>query len=324
MTAFNALPEEFDAVIRNSRRVVALAIAGAVAIAPVISGCGAGSNPQSAAPTQLTEGVNASVPKGAATSQVDIRNMFLLGPQADKMFTTGASVPLYATIINQVEGRQDRLVRVAAPDFAQAKITGGAVTLPPAQPTGEGTPVTLTGPAAAPTPAATDKKTKQPGAGATEQPGATDRPSGEATRPGAEATPQPGQQTSPPASDSPTATPPPGSPTTRPTDTTGVTPEGKAPTVVLSGLNRQLLGGETLRIQLEFEHAGSIEIAVPVVPHQREYAEYAAVSPGVPAPGATATPTTPAPAGSPGHGSTPEGTQSPTPGGAETPATGGH
>jgi hypothetical protein len=75
---------------------------------------------------------------------------------------------------------------------------------------------------------------------------------------------------------------------------------------VLTGLNRQLFGGETLRVQLEFENAGTIELSIPVVPQQHEYAEYAAVSPGVPAPGASPTPASPAPEGS------------------HSPATGGH
>ncbi|MEW2355318.1 hypothetical protein [Spirillospora sp. NPDC029432] len=323
-------------MIRNSRRVVALAIAGAVAIAPVISGCGAGANPQTAAPTQLTEGVNASVPKGAATSQVDIRNMFLLGPQPDKMLPAGASVPLYATVINQVKGRGDRLVGVSSADFAQVKITGGAVTLPAAQPSGEGTAVTLTGQAAAatPSPTAGATKTKKPDATESGQPGATESGRPEATesgQPGAAETDRPATgETSPPASESPTATPPPGAATTRPTAATDTDPKGNAPTVVLTGLKRQLLGGETLRLRLQFEKAGSIELSVPVVPQQNEYAEYVAVSQGVPAPGATVTPSTPAPAGGEGgHGSTPEGghggsqTPSPATSASETPAEGG-
>ncbi|MFB4317375.1 hypothetical protein [Actinomadura sp. 21ATH] len=324
-------------MIRNSRRVVALAIAGAVAIAPVISGCGAGANPQTAAPTQLTEGVNASVPKGAATSQVDIRNMFLLGPQPDKMLPAGASVPLYATLINQVKGRADRLVSVSSADFAQAKITGSAIALPAAQPTGEGSPVTLTGQAAAatPSPSAGATKTKKPETGESGRPGAT-----ESGRPGSTGSPSPGTtesgqptgETSPPASESPTATPPPGAATTRPTAATDADPEGNAPTVVLTGLKRQLLGGETLRVRLQFEKAGSIELSVPVVPQQNEYSEYVAVTQGVPAPGASAAPSSPAPAEG-GHGSTPEGghggsqapSQSPTPATStsEAPAAGG-
>lgn len=111
-------------MIRNSRRMVVLAVAGAVAIAPVVSGCGAGEEPQTAAPTQLTEGVNVSVPKdrpGAA--QIDLRHMFLLGPEAGRPIPAGTSLALYGVIINQVQGRQDRLVSVGSPAFGgEAKI----------------------------------------------------------------------------------------------------------------------------------------------------------------------------------------------------------
>jgi copper(I)-binding protein len=123
--------KENDAVIRMSRRVAALAIAGAVVIvAPVISGCGAGSEPQSSAPTQLTDGVNASVPKGADVSQVDIRNMFILGPPPGQKLAAGSAAPLYASLINRVAGTDDRLVSVTSPSFTEATITGSAVQLP--------------------------------------------------------------------------------------------------------------------------------------------------------------------------------------------------
>ncbi|XVQ11772.1 hypothetical protein ACQP1W_04060 [Spirillospora sp. CA-255316] len=312
-------------MIRNSRRVVALAIAGAVAITPVISGCGAGSEPQSAAPTRLTEGVNASVPKNAETAQVDIRNLLLLGPKPDQMLKAGASVPLYATIINQVKGRQDRLVAVSSPDFAQVRITGDAVTLPAAQPSGEGTPVTLTGqapagqPAGQPTATGTPQPEGAPTGGATAAPtggatatptgGATPRPTGEATgqateRPTGEATaqaterPEGGATTSPSPGGSPAAT----------GGAAPAQPGAKAPTVVLTGLKKDLIGGEHIRVQLRFEQAGGIELTVPVVPQQGEYTGYAAVSAGVPAPGASEGHGTPAPAGgSGGHGGAPGG-----------------
>ena len=301
-------------MIRNSRRAVALAIAGAVAVAPVISGCGAGSRPQSAAPTQLTEGVNASVPQGAATSQVDIRNMFLLGPRPDQALPAGSSLPLYGTIINQVEGRQDRLVSVTSPSFGSAQITGGAVTLPPARPSGEGTPVTLVGEApqqpqpaqqqgrpgqpgqqqgqsgqqqgqqqgqATPTGRATPTPTREPGT-----PRSTTSPSPRPT------TPSPGAAASRPA-DTATPTPPEGGATAQPSNAP-IPPRGKVPLVVLSNLNlRQVLGGESIRVRLQFEHAGTIEILVPVVPQQNEYGSYVAVSTGIPAPGGSPTPSTP-------------------------------
>lgn len=121
-------------MIRNSRRVVALAIAGAVAIAPVISGCGAGFDPQTSIPTQLTEGVNVSVPIDSdSASQVEIRNMFVLGPQNGAEVAAGGSVPLYAGMINRVNGQPDRLIGVNSADFQSAQIKGGGVQLPPHQ-----------------------------------------------------------------------------------------------------------------------------------------------------------------------------------------------
>ncbi|MBA9003261.1 copper chaperone PCu(A)C [Thermomonospora cellulosilytica] len=119
-------------MIRNSRRVFALTVAGAVAFAPVMSGCAAGHTPQTAMPTQLTEGINVTVPQGAKRSEIDIRNMFVLGPAAGATAAPGSAVPLYATLINQVQGRPDRLVSVTSPDVTRVQIAGGAVALPAA------------------------------------------------------------------------------------------------------------------------------------------------------------------------------------------------
>ncbi|MFC9973647.1 hypothetical protein ACFVH6_22405 [Spirillospora sp. NPDC127200] len=297
-------------MIRNSRRVVALAIAGAVAITPVLSGCGAGTNPQSAAPTRLTEGVNASLPKGAAAPQIDVRNMFLLGPKPDATFNAGSSVPLYAWVINQVKERGDRLVSVESPDFAQVKITGGAVAVPPAKPSGEGSLVSLVGDGAAGSPSAgatpsgtaaageTAKPTSKPSGDKTAKPTASPTPTGMGATPseGASASAQPGSESSNTPSAPATAA-----------DTPAAT-SGKAPLVVLTGLKRTLLGGETLKVTLKFENAGSIEVPVPVIPQQGEYASYTAVSTGVPVPGASS----PSPSGSPAGE-----------GGSHEPATGG-
>ncbi|MFC6879981.1 MULTISPECIES: copper chaperone PCu(A)C [Actinomadura] len=320
--------------------MVTLAIAGAVAIAPVISGCGAGSEPQTAAPTQLTEGVNVTIPKDhPGKAQIDVRNMFLLGPRPEMTFGQGSSVPLYATIVNQVKDRPDRLVGVSSADFAQVKITGGAVALPAAKQTGLGSAVRLMG-QAAPTPPATGK----PSNGKTPKPGA--KPSGGAaggTTPSPGSTPTAGATTPPPAAPSAGAT---GSDAEGPgasaTPSAGVTeatgapaappaPDGKAPLVVLTGLTKPLLGGETVRLRLQFEKAGSVDVSVPVIPQQGEFASYAAVSAGAPAPGATAAPTAgetaPAPeggthgSGQPSAPATPEGTP-PTGGAGETPEAG--
>ncbi|GAA4098927.1 hypothetical protein [Actinomadura miaoliensis] len=321
-------------MIRDSRRVVALAIAGAVAIAPVLSGCGAGSEPQTAAPTQLTEGVNASVPKGAKIPQVDVRNMFLLGPKPGMQFGPGSSLPLYATIINQVRGRQDRLVSVSSPAFAQARIAGGAVVLPAAQENGVATAVTLNGGAAEPgasaSPSAPAKpsgspepgaESPRPGAspsatkeGGAEEPTATPRATATATAQEERTTspsPSAGEQTGAPQTTAP------GQPAPEPV------PAGKGSVVVLTSLNRQLIGGEVLPVTLRFEHAGSIEVNVPVIPQQGEFSTYAPVSGGSPLPGATATSSAPASPAPGGHEGAPEPTGGATPAGGaghESPA----
>ena len=251
-------------MIRNSRRVVALAIAGAVAIAPVISACGAGETPQTAAPTQLTDGVNAHVPQEDKVSKIDIRNMFLLGPAPDQSLAAGSSLPLYATVINQVKGQPDRLVAVTSDAFSQSKIAGGALVIPAADPSGKGSAVSLLGTAPAETPSASP----------------TGKPSGKPT-------------TSPSATPSTSA---PAESATTPPAATGTT----APLVLLTGLNREVRGGETVRLRLQFEHAGSVEVSVPVIPRQGEYTTYAPApeaTTATPAPGTSesATPGSPSP-----------------------------
>ncbi|MEU5876680.1 hypothetical protein [Spirillospora sp. NPDC047279] len=300
-------------MIRNSRRVVALAIAGAVAIAPVITGCGAGETPQSAAPTQLTEAINASVPQGDKVSKIDIRNMFLLGPQADKAFPQGSSLPLYGVLINQVKA-PDRLVAVSSPNFAQARVSGGALTLPAASQDGVGSVVNLLGPAsAAATP--TPKPAKPSGGAAkpteTPSPGATASPESTATPESPAASESPAAPESPGATAS--ASPGASATTTPPAAETPVSPTGKGPLVVLTGLTGELRGGETIKVTLQFEKAGSIELSVPVIPQQGEFTEYVAVSAGVPVPGAATSPSATPTGGGAGHGGSEQGT--PTQGG---------
>lgn|GEM_PF-479353 len=203
-------------MIRNSRRVFALTVAGAIALAPVLSGCAAGHTPQTAMPTQLTEGVNVSVPQDAKVAQIDIRNMFVLGPAPGSTAAAGSAVPLYATLINQVQGKADRLVEVSSPAFRQAQIPGGGIALPAAG-SESGTAVRLI-------------------------------PEGQ----------------------------------TPPAELPGLT----SPPVVLQGLTSPLIGGETIRLTLRFEQAGSITVPVPVVPWQQEFATYSPV-PTAPAPSPT-------------------------------------
>ncbi|MFC4913339.1 hypothetical protein [Actinomadura gamaensis] len=328
-------------MIRNSRRVVALAFAGAVAMAPVLSGCGAGEEPQTAAPTQLTEGVNAWVPKNEpARPQVSIRNMFLLGPEPDKALPAGSSVPLYGTLINEVPGRADRLVSVSAPEFGQAKLASDGVVLPPAKERGMGSAVSLLGTGAAGHPTTPGHVT--PSGTPSGKPTGT-KPSKPGTKPstGAPTTPASGNPTAPasgsptaPASGSPTA-PASGAPTTpagespsAPTSGEATpAPGGKSPLVVLTQANKQLLGGEAIQVTLQFEKAGTVTLTVPVIPQQNEFSTYVAVSQSTPfnptpstgpsgsgEPTGSTTPTSPAtPSGSatPGRSGEPEGTQTP-------------
>ncbi|MCP9982394.1 copper chaperone PCu(A)C [Actinomadura madurae] len=238
-------------MIRNSRRVVVLAIAGAVAIAPVVSGCGAGEEPQSAAPTQLTEGVNVTVPKNRpAAPQIDLRNMFLLVPEPGKAVAPGTSLPLYGAIINQVKGRADRLVAVSSPAFGgPGKIDGGALALPPAAPDGTGSFVKLLGtPAPTPTPT---RQTRRPGG--TPTAGATQQPTGQG------ATPEPtGQGATPNVSETPTS-----GNTASPRQTVPAPQGGEQPLVVLPSLTQELHAGASVPVTMRFEKAGSVEFQVP-------------------------------------------------------------
>jgi copper(I)-binding protein len=118
-------------VIRKSRRVTVLAVAGAFALTPAITGCGAGHEPQSASPTQLTEGVNVSTKSG-----VEVRNLFVLGPGSGQKLAPGAAAPVYAFVVNNsTDDQPDRLIAVGSPVFQQgARIAGGGVGLPVRQP----------------------------------------------------------------------------------------------------------------------------------------------------------------------------------------------
>ncbi|RFU42541.1 hypothetical protein DZF91_06115 [Actinomadura logoneensis] len=280
--------------------MVALAFAGAVAMAPVLAGCGAGEEPQTAAPTQLTEGVNASVPKtDPARAQVDIRNMFLLGPEPEKALAAGSSVPLYATLINQVPGRADRLVSVSAPEFGQAKIAADGVALPAAKERGMGSAVSLLGTAQAPQATPSGKpagaKPGKPGAKpstATPTTPTTGTPSTPAS--GSPSAPASGAPSAP-ASGTPSS-PAGESPTTPPTGETAPATGAKGPLVILPQSNKQLVGGETIQVTLQFEKAGSITLAVPVIPRQNEFSTYVPVSQGVPF---TPVPTAPTGSGGP-------------------------
>ena len=287
---------------RYRRRAVAIAV-GAIAVAPMVSACAAGRNPQTALPTQLVEGVNAS------RGDLAIRNVFVLGPEPGQRLPAGGAAPVYAWIVARGTV-PDRLVAVDAPGVAQtAEIAGGGLTLPPntlvptnlaasprpapAQPTPNVTPSArpTAGPAKPNKPAKTSKPNK---------PARTTRKAKKA--PGGAATASVSVTAAP-------ATPPTGAPGATATGTP-VQPADQGSAIVLKDLVRALSGGETLRLTFHFQRAGAITLNVPVEPRQGYYATYAPAPytpqtgvptmPGGPSappsgPATPTTPTTPAP-----------------------------
>lgn len=270
-------------MIRNTRRMVALAVAGAVAIAPVISGCGAGMDAQSAAPERLTEGVNVSVPLGDDEApKIALRNMFVLGPKPEEPVSPGLSLPLYGAMINQVQGAQDRLVSVSSPQFESATIQGGGIALPPASRDGAGSLVSLHGDVTVtPGPESPGRPTQQ-------EPTRPAQPtqSGQATQPAqptGTANPEP---TGPGSTANPESTP-----TSQ--NTAGPTVQapppspgrGEQPAVVLNNLrDDKLVPGGPITLRLQFEKAGSVEFKVPLISRQGEYSTYPAITPSAQAP----------------------------------------
>jgi copper(I)-binding protein len=123
-------------VSRISRRAVA--VAGVLAAAPVLSACGAGMHPQTALPSQLTEGVNVEA------GDVYVRNLFVLGPQPGQRLAAHGDAPVYMAIVNTGQ-TPDRLVGVDAPGLAgTAQIAGGSISLPPTTLVTTNQPVTST------------------------------------------------------------------------------------------------------------------------------------------------------------------------------------
>jgi copper(I)-binding protein len=194
--------------------MAAVGIAGALAIVPAVSACGAGNDPQTARPTQLTEGVNVTTENGVA-----VRNLFVLGPVPGQQLSSAATV--YGAVVNDSkDGQADRLVGISAPGVAQAaQIQGGGIDLPYQRLVRLGV-----------------------------------------------------------------ASP------------TGIT----MPLIVLQNLTTPLSGGESVNLTLQFEKAGALEAAVPVVPMDDYYTTYAPAP--VPTPSAPPTPT---------GSATPQGSASP-------------
>lgn len=248
---------------RNSRRPVAIAIAGVFAVAPLVSACGAGSHPQSAKPTQLVEGVN------AVANGVYVRNVFVLGPAPGQRLTPGASAPLYAWFVNKALS-PDRLIAVETAGVAQsAEIAGGALTLPPGRlvKTVQSPGAQATAPPV-PAPTATTPT-------ASKSPAAKKTPAGRKPTPGASGSASPG------TSATPTAPGAPGAP---------ATPAGPQPSLImLKGLSRELASGDTVRLVLHFQRAGAVTLNVAVMPRSGYYATYSP-APAEPTPSATPLP----------------------------------
>jgi copper(I)-binding protein len=49
---------------------------------------------------------------------------------------------------------------------------------------------------------------------------------------------------------------------------------GPQPKIVLSGLTTPLTGGQAITVKLTFQHAGTVTLDVPVMPHSYEYASF--------------------------------------------------
>ncbi len=120
-------------MIRPRRHMAVLTVAGALALAPALSACGAGETPQTAKPTQLTEGVNIQIPTDVnKPAQVTIRNLFILGAPNGPL-AAGSSAPVYAYLIDG-SGQSDQLVSVTSPQFSGgSQVAGGGIALPPGQ-----------------------------------------------------------------------------------------------------------------------------------------------------------------------------------------------
>ena len=241
---------------RNSRRAAAIAVAGVFAVAPLVSACAAGQHPQSALPTQLAEGVNASA------HQVDIRNTFILGPQPGQRLAAGSSAPIYAWFVNN--GPADRLVAAEAPGVAQSvQIAGGALDLPTGKlvntvesPGAVPSPPPVTTPTTTPTPTGSKSHAAKPG-----RTPATRRTPG---LPGTSASTSPGATA----------------------NTTPAVPPAPSSKLILTGLAKTYSGGETVRLTLHFQQAGAVTLNVPIVPRNGYYATYAP-APAAPAPAPT-------------------------------------
>ncbi|MEV8633791.1 copper chaperone PCu(A)C [Streptosporangium sp. NPDC051023] len=94
----------------------AIAAAAFLAAAPVLAGCGAGSDAITNKPYTPTEALSANV-KGIAISQA-----FFLGPDSGSKLAEGGAVPLYLSLVNTNQGT-DKLVGLGVdPALGTAKV----------------------------------------------------------------------------------------------------------------------------------------------------------------------------------------------------------
>lgn len=115
----HALPEVLVIVLhRPIRPLLALAVAAAL----TATGCG------TIDPMPIPDTVAAG--NNASAGDVDVRNVFVLGPAPGTTIPAGGAAPVFVSLVNDGV-RPDRLVSVSAPGTAaSATITGGGIDLP--------------------------------------------------------------------------------------------------------------------------------------------------------------------------------------------------
>ncbi|WP_433251145.1 copper chaperone PCu(A)C [Streptosporangium sp. CA-135522] len=107
----------------RNRRHWAIAAAAFLAAAPLLAGCGAGSDANTNQPYSPTEALTAKV------NGIDISQAFFLGPDSGATLSEGGATPLYLSVVNTNQS-PDRLVGVGIdPALGAAKVTT-AVDLP--------------------------------------------------------------------------------------------------------------------------------------------------------------------------------------------------
>jgi copper(I)-binding protein len=117
----------------RSRR---LALFAAVAVIPLLAGCEAGNN----APTlQFHYPTDAAgYPAGSTTSNLAIRNVFVVGAPLGSNLAKGKSAGLFLALVNT--GPTDRLLKISTPAASSVTLPAGGIKVT------DGPPVLLTGP----------------------------------------------------------------------------------------------------------------------------------------------------------------------------------